>query len=178
MGSTGLHRKPGLTDRQFFEDEFRLGLQRDGEIVDCATVASTFYAAVRDYADGKVWALVVLMQRSRGDFNFHYKELTETMGPAEDRCPLRILDLLSPTDNEYAVEWRERCRRSAARRMKAKTVKTGTVIKLSREVEFSDGAKSDTFELIQRSTFRIPGREGRYRLANWRDNYEWEVVAS
>lgn len=37
------------------------------------------------------------------------KAMSEIMGPAEDRCPASILKLLSPTDNEYASDWRERC---------------------------------------------------------------------
>jgi Domain of unknown function (DUF6927) len=178
MGWTGMHREPGISDRAFFEAEFPLGLKRDGQILDCATVSNTFYAAVRDHADGKVWALVVLMQRVRGEFNFCYKELDEAMGPAEDRCPVRILDLLSPTSNEYAVEWRARCRVSADRREKASAVKPGTVIKLARVLEFGNGVSSDTFRLIGRSTFGIPGQGGRYSIPNWRDNYEWEVVTS
>ena len=32
------------------------------------------------------------------------------MGPYESNCPKSILDLLSPTDNECANAWRQRCR--------------------------------------------------------------------
>ena len=31
------------------------------------------------------------------------------MGPYESKCPKGIIDLLSPTESEYAKEWRKRC---------------------------------------------------------------------
>jgi hypothetical protein len=34
----------------------------------------------------------------------------ETEGPYADFCPERILDMLSPTDNPIAMDWRHRCR--------------------------------------------------------------------
>lgn len=36
----------------------------------------------------------------------------ESSGPCEDHCPASILSLLSPTDSEYANNWRERCRKN------------------------------------------------------------------
>lgn len=35
--------------------------------------------------------------------------MDESMGPYEDNCPKRILELLTPTDNKNANDWRERC---------------------------------------------------------------------
>lgn len=35
--------------------------------------------------------------------------MNETCGPCECNCPKRILDLLTPTSNETAKEWRNRC---------------------------------------------------------------------
>ena len=32
------------------------------------------------------------------------------MGPCESECPASILDTLTDTDSEYAVNWRARCR--------------------------------------------------------------------
>lgn len=38
--------------------------------------------------------------------------MRESSGPCEDHCPASILSLLSPTDSEYANNWRERCRKN------------------------------------------------------------------
>lgn len=49
---------------------------------------------------------------NRDYFNFGVKTMEESMGPCEDHCPASILSLLSPTDSEYANNWRERCRKN------------------------------------------------------------------
>lgn len=81
------------------------------EILKASMVGSTYYAAVRIRKTGDVFAEVILTRVNTKDyFNFAYKDLDETCGPSEDRCPKSILDLLTPTDSEYANNWRERCR--------------------------------------------------------------------
>lgn len=77
-------------------------------------VGNTVYAAVRRIKpDGTnyVFAAVVLTSTNMRDYyNFSYKDMDETCGPCECDCPASILKLLSPTDNEYANNWRDRCR--------------------------------------------------------------------
>jgi hypothetical protein len=95
-----------MTDREFCEQELPNALTKQGEILDCATVGSVFYAAVRKKDSGEVWALVVLICRSGDYFNCTYKEMSDRSGPVEDRCPVRIVDLLTPLqecshDREY-----------------------------------------------------------------------------
>jgi len=128
MGWTGCHREKGMSHREFFEQEFPLGLGRDGTVLDSATIGHTWYAAVQDKADGNVWALVIIFQWSRDWSNFTYKEMDETMGPLEDRCPARILDRLSPTEHEYALQWRERCRLYQAHRARLAKIEKGDAL--------------------------------------------------
>ena len=40
---------------------------------------------------------------------FSFNELTEDYDPLECDCPQYILDLLTPTESEYAANWRQRC---------------------------------------------------------------------
>lgn len=102
------------------------------EIVASATVGSTWYAAVRHtHADGtfETFAVICLTSkgsRKRGD-GFGYKDMSEDMGPVECSCPARILDLLTPTDSEYANDWRQRCRdrAKASRQRRASAPKPG-----------------------------------------------------
>jgi hypothetical protein len=100
MGWTFYHRPAGESDRAHFERE--LLANTDYEIVECATVNSVFYAAVRTKTTAEVWALVVLTQRARGHHNFGYKDLDETMGPVQAIAPATVLNALTPTDNDYA----------------------------------------------------------------------------
>ena len=87
---------------------------------------SVYYAAVEQtiFETGKheVFALICLVaydSRDREGYIFGYKDMTEGMGPYESNCPVAILDLLTPTDRPYAVQWRARCRANAAGDAKA-----------------------------------------------------------
>ena len=80
------------------------------EVVKDAVVGTTYYAALRCKETGVVHALIVLTRIDRNDYcNFGMKWLGEDSGPFECDCPKAILELLSPTDNKYALEWREAC---------------------------------------------------------------------
>lgn len=38
-----------------------------------------------------------------------YKDMDETSGPVADHAPALILDVLTPTSSEFALNWRHRC---------------------------------------------------------------------
>jgi hypothetical protein len=178
MGSTGTYRPPGMTDRKFFETEFPNTLGTYGRIVACATKGtsggewnSVFYAAVRNkdnapHDPGKTWALVVLKHGS--GHNFVYKDLSEEMGPAEDECPANILSLLSPTDSQWANEWRERCYKRLAAIAARPRVTRGDVVTFAEPIQFTSGRTMPTLKFLSHSTFTDEdGR--RYRVTGWRD---------
>jgi hypothetical protein len=83
-------------------------------VLRSALVGFTYYAAVQ-HSDGSVFAGVALLRYCR-DGQFGYKDMDESMGPNEARCPKSILALLTPTDRPYAIEWRDRCERYHAQR--------------------------------------------------------------
>lgn len=87
------------------------------EVLKSAMRGSTYYAAVkRTKPDGSshVFGAVCLTRVDNSDYyNFAYKDMSEDCGPCESKCPISILDLLSPTDNEYTLAWRQRCRENA-----------------------------------------------------------------
>lgn len=91
MGWISYHRAPGESDRAHFQRKLLAGT--DHEIVECTSVDGTFYAAVRTEETGKVWALIVLMERSPGSYhNFAFKALDETVGPVRANAPAKVLD--------------------------------------------------------------------------------------
>lgn len=76
-------------------------------IVKDELIDTVYFAAMKDTDTGEVWGLVVLT-----DFDgslFGYKGISEESYPYYFNCPLNILELLSPTDNENAIEWRKHC---------------------------------------------------------------------
>lgn len=134
MGWTGQHAthyKRGTVDRKaecdaYFMEGLNAGFYN---VLKSALVGSVYYAAVQNVkrygeeqpdgsrpiedipeAERETWAAVFLTSvDSRDYFNFMYKDMSEDMGPCERQCPMGILKLLSPTDHEYAIEWRKDC---------------------------------------------------------------------
>lgn len=98
------------------------------------------------------------------------------MGPYEDDCPGSILDLLSPTDNEHAKNWRQRCRTRLARR--ARKVEHGDRVRLGAPVTFVDGHTGSEFIVEKRGrrlSLRDPETNLRYRIAGFMA-LPWQVV--
>lgn len=103
------------------------------KVLKSTMVGSTYYAAIaicREWPDNvpqtkenlvdvpeserRVFGMVILTTvDSRDYYNFTFKEISETSGPCESKCPVSIIDLLSPTTSKWANEWRERCREYA-----------------------------------------------------------------
>lgn len=81
------------------------------EVIKDAVVGTTYYAAVKSPRDGKVRAVIILTKIDRNGYcNFGMKFMDEEMGPYRNDCPKSVLDALSPTDNKYAIEWRQACK--------------------------------------------------------------------
>ena len=84
------------------------------KVLKSAMVERVYYAAVETKKNGQspyVWAAVFLTcGRGKDGTVWGYKDMDETVGPNEDKCPASILALLSPTDSKNAKEWRDRCR--------------------------------------------------------------------
>lgn len=104
-------------------------------VVKSSMKGSTYYAAVaqtdKDNGEKSVFAVVILTKiDSRDYFNLYYKVIIENYGPCECDCPKGILDLLTPTDSEYADKWREKCRRNLER-TRLSDLPVGTKIKFT-----------------------------------------------
>lgn len=105
-------------------------------VLDSALVnMRTFYAAIEQVnkETGKriVWAAIVLVRHYPKDprYNISWKDMDEGCGPYETNCPERILKLLTPTDNEYALGWRAACWSNIEKRKARKSLPPGTRLK-------------------------------------------------
>lgn len=116
----------GKIDRKSECDKLWMQEEYDGypklEVLKSVMKGSTYYAAVQNVTEGITFGIVVLTRVNNKDYcNFAYKEMDETMGPGYCECPDSILKLLSPTENEFAIEWRKNCAEYNAKR-KAKQI--------------------------------------------------------
>ena len=104
-----IDRKAEMDAVYNWEDE-----NRKIEVLKSSMVGSTYYAAIKSFNKTNgyecVTAAVCLTSTNTKDYyNFAYKDMDESMGPNKYDCPKGILDLLSPTESEYANEWRKAC---------------------------------------------------------------------
>jgi hypothetical protein len=126
----------------------------------------TYYAAVehtKPTGERIVFAAVTLLQFTHGEFC--RKDLDETCGPTERECPERILDLLTPTDSEFALQWRWDCRAFHARKADNKVV-DGATVKLN-----GSWVGTDTFiahKVRGGWRFQPVNGLGAYKLRGWR----------
>ena len=66
------------------------------------------YAAI-PYNDSIYAAVWIFRYQPNSHYNFCYKDMDESCGPYQTNCPIHILNLLTPIDSEYAMEWRANC---------------------------------------------------------------------
>lgn len=112
------------------------------EVLKSSMVGSTYYAAVKKTKFATetepelsyVFGAICLTSTNMKDYhNFAYKDMDETCGPGYCDCPKGILDLLSPTDNEWANEWRKACYENFTKKKNPNSfnkLPVGTVVKV------------------------------------------------
>jgi hypothetical protein len=179
MGSTGIHLERGrkMADAVLADLDPRLTVLEHRTKRTSGEWQYVLYAAIEDRARDCVFGLVVLMHRNPSPnvyWNFAYKYVDETMGPFETDCPKAVLSLLTPTDNEYAQQWRARCQANIDN--PPPKVVAGVQVHFKNALRFGDGVEAAVFTFQGRTTFRrvIDGRL--VRIPNWRQNYEWSVA--
>lgn len=170
MGWIFTHRAPGMKTDEFFRREFPTMLDTRGHIVASTVAHGVFYAAVREHETGEVWALVVLTQRTSGYHNYGYKTMSETMGPGCHDAPNKVLNALTPTDNQHALRWRAACRAKLA----LPKVTRGSTVRFVQSITFTNGAVLDTLTFLERNTF-TDDAGSRYSLPGWRT---WKYTTS
>lgn len=174
--------------KAYLDDQFTYSREVDGGTSGLKVLASscpqnrTYYAAaqvVTNGVGGEVFAIVCKVlwnPNTKTGEQFGYKDMTESMGPCEDGCPQHILDFLTPTDKEHAIDWRRRCAESLKRR--ARKVTDGDRVRLTEPVTFSDGHVGQEFIVEKRGrrlTLRDPERHSRYRISRFMER-QWQIV--
>lgn len=135
-------------------------------VLKSAVVGTTYYAAVKreniKTGECKVFAGIALTSTRDTGYgcNFGYKDMDETCGPCCYDCPASILDLLPPTDNEFALEWRRKCRE---RQHEKKTKPSLSKLPVGSIIEFRIGDK------VCRAEKRPPNHQFR---RTWWKNYD------
>ena len=105
------HWKNGKIDRKA-ECDARFTFKTEKQevsVLKSSMVGSTYYAAVQVKTPEETTVIGgVILTGIRGPY-IAMKVLEETCGPTERKCPKSILKLLTPTQSEWANEWRRDC---------------------------------------------------------------------
>lgn len=139
------------------------------EFVDGSLIGGVFYSAIRD-KDGNVFCAVYLTGTEKNR-EFFYKEVHENWGPTRYGCPDRILDMLTPTDSEWANEWRTKCReanRSKRSPASFKNLPEGTTAKWEYPYEGTVFEKGEILTL----------RKGRINAWKKRSPFVWRIAGT
>jgi hypothetical protein len=143
MGTYYTNGTKNLTWKEFVYQEIDTPKNR---IIQCSIKGRVAYLACEVAATGAVYGLVLLLTQYNGDKG--YKPVEESMGPFETQAPISLINRLTPTNSDYANQWRELCRRNAAKRK----VKVGDKIKLPAPISWNFGGsryESDVFEVVK-----------------------------
>ena len=179
MGWTGTmathYKENGKIDRKaecdaYFEEGLNTGHYK---VLKSTMVGAVYYAAVKNLVrcvgknedgygiyepidNGVVWGAVFLTSVEKNWFN--YKAMSEDMGPVESSCPISIINLLSDTEDEDALSWRERCRenaKSAKNPQALKNLPVGTVIRFTLNGKDYDVVKMAPYHQFKRSWWLV-----------------------
>lgn len=160
--------KSYLDDQLTYPPDPDKGREQGLRVLKSVWSGSEYYAAVEPYGEQgaeAAFAIICLVRwapKARNGENFGYKNMSESMGPHACRCPASVLDLLGPTDNPHALEWRQACRTRLALLARRKP-KPGDTIVLSKPVSFSDGYEAASFGIgMWRKSIVLKGANGSY----------------
>lgn len=147
------------------------------EALDYSKVGNTIYMAVRNLETDHVFASIILISFEDGEL--FYKDMTDSAGPCRYDCPKRILNKLTPTDSEYAIEWREKCFEKHEQHKASSSLGHGAVIQFPSTISFTDDFESSKFILLKegRRTVFAPYTDqeslknvrGYYQIRKWKD---------
>jgi len=119
MGWTGLYHKPASIPEYFKEnwemnDDFKQITCLGQAFVGRFNLYGIWQVHLKESGKTYQFATVTLCTYKGGNCEFYYKDMDETVGPCEARCPLSLLKLLkTPAHNDFARRWRKDCWQNA-----------------------------------------------------------------
>lgn len=151
MGWTSYHKPPHQTVHQTLLKELtwnHLPPEERPTIVAHTANSSTHAFAIKD-PNGLTTALIFLTRlNNKEHYNFSYKDMDESTGPYAVILSSKFLDLLSPTTNPYALQWRDRCRQVIAHKRFLASLKPGDTLTLPTPLKFHDSTSHQTFQAV------------------------------
>lgn len=178
---------PWSGPKTYLDDQFSYQAETKSSKVLASRIVGNkvYYAACEQInkasGEKEVFAIVCLIKynpRAADGYAFGYKDMTEHWGCYEAECPELILDMLTPTTNPTALEWRNRCRSFHAKRRGRRKPSDGDMLVLRDALKFSDGHEGRRFRVVKMGRtlrYRSPETGTFYALGNL-DKLEWSII--
>lgn len=171
MGWTYVPKKYGQTIKDFFSEQFD---SESGKVIACYSKLNVAYIAY-ETKQKEVIAIVCLLHRKNGYFG--YKDMDETMGPFSYDAPAKLLNILTPTTNEWALQWRMKCQENLKKRKNRKKFSVGDTVKFEKPIYFGNGNEEDTFTVKSLKPLRFVNHYTTYRIRkDTLDAIPWKIV--
>lgn len=130
MGWTSARHWNSMSKKEIFTEETGIPKER---ILKFETQGNTCYIAAQ-HIEGYIFGCVALFRKMDGDMGI--KVISEDMGPCYYGTSPKLIGLLSPTDNKWANEWRQKCLSTPK---KLPNFRDGYITKLDRKLNFVVG---------------------------------------
>jgi len=176
MGWTGMNPPYHGDKKKWIEEQFNSGLSW---VSDLSIKGNTAYG-IYWWKDSKTnstkhEAIVFLLSCRKTEWAF--KEMGESVMPYSFDAPKKLLDKLDQLGepfNDYAKQWRERCRANLSTKHEA--IPIGALVKFKRELDFRL-FKADTFTLAKegRKTFFYAQNGVKVRIPKWQER-DHEII--
>lgn len=172
---TALYKKPTHKEaREFLDQEFTWTSETGTRRVLASTIKNNiYYAAVENTRDDfrEVFAVIHIVSGYKDGYTYWFggKSMDETMYPGCFDCPKKILDLLTPTENENANAWRQKCLENYNKPSLAR-LPVGTSITFKCPFDTSSGYKTGDEVTLYKKVRSRSFRSGRTMTA-WTDGY-------
>ena len=169
MGYDVLNKTPLGGAKKYFDAQF----SRDGRKVVASGMhgRGEYYAAVSTKCGNHVYAVVVVIDRTGGEFA--YKIMGENELPYYYNAPQSVVDALTDNTDKTACAWRTAVFFRLHMAAKWDAVNTGDVVKFDRPINFGGvWGKHDTFRVVRkgnRHEFYAENYTGaRFGITNYR----------
>ncbi len=160
MGYTFINKENRMKMFDFFSNEFNN--ENDNikfTVLACKTVNKVAYLAVEKInkitGEKLIFAVVCIISYAKDYYNFGYKDIDEFMHPYYYECPDKILNMLTPTENESAKLWREKCRENNHKIEKMPKLSIGSIIEFENKIRFNNGVNETKFVIKTLKPFRL-----------------------
>ena len=160
-----------ITEKQYITQVLAEGYS--GTVRAVALVNHVAYIAYTPKDSQEVVALVfpIRTRRRGGSRWLAHTPMDETVGPVQQDCPARILDMLTPTEHAWANDWRTACRANLDRKRATAQLADGTRLRFAEPLRFRNGRSHQELTLRRtpgtRTVWFDAGDGCHYRIPAW-----------